>query len=185
MSHKIDMRKLKTQKFLRDSLFTLMQQKKLSAITVNDICEEAMVHRTTFYKHFYDKYNLLEYMLEELLKDYLKVDIKERINRPFYVLNDIFSQNEQLKKILSVQQDEEAFHKVTTDYIVKNLQHDIKMNVHRIETKIEVPDKLIFYVYGSALNAFIQWRMEGTKDYSPDEIDEFFTQLLNIKVKDD
>ncbi|EUJ19891.1 transcriptional regulator [Listeria grandensis FSL F6-0971] len=41
----------------------MLEKEELSSITVNDICKEALVHRTTFYKHFYDKYDLLMYVL--------------------------------------------------------------------------------------------------------------------------
>lgn len=42
-------------------------------ISVQDICDVAMVHRTTFYNQFYDVYDLLEYgallLLEELFPE--------------------------------------------------------------------------------------------------------------------
>jgi AcrR family transcriptional regulator len=37
-----------------------MSVRAFEEITVRDICKRAMVHRTTFYKHFDDKYALLE-----------------------------------------------------------------------------------------------------------------------------
>ncbi|POA00817.1 TetR/AcrR family transcriptional regulator, partial [Staphylococcus carnosus] len=52
-----DLRVIKTKRALSDSLFKLLENTMFSSITVNMICEEALVHRTTFYKHFYDKYD--------------------------------------------------------------------------------------------------------------------------------
>jgi AcrR family transcriptional regulator len=43
----------------------LASEKKFEAITVKDISERAVVNRATFYDHFDDKYNLLEYLLSE------------------------------------------------------------------------------------------------------------------------
>lgn len=37
----------------------LLAERPFTAITVQDICERAMVHRTTVYKHYADKYDLL------------------------------------------------------------------------------------------------------------------------------
>lgn len=56
-----DLRVIKTKRALSESLFNLLSEKLFSAITVNMICDKALVHRTTFYKHFYDKYDLLSY----------------------------------------------------------------------------------------------------------------------------
>lgn len=51
MNHS-DLRVIKTKRALSQSLFTLLDKKEFSGITVNQICEDALVHRTTFYKHF-------------------------------------------------------------------------------------------------------------------------------------
>ena len=54
-----DLRVIKT-KALSSSLLQLLEQQLFQTITVNQICDNALVHRTTFYKHFYDKYDLLK-----------------------------------------------------------------------------------------------------------------------------
>ncbi|WP_212959029.1 MULTISPECIES: TetR/AcrR family transcriptional regulator, partial [Bacillus] len=52
-----DLRIRRTHKLLVEALVELMIQpkQKYSSLTINQICEYAMVHRTTFYKHFEDK----------------------------------------------------------------------------------------------------------------------------------
>jgi len=42
-----------------------MGEKEFETITVKDICDRAMVHRTTFYNHYVDKYDLLRSGMQE------------------------------------------------------------------------------------------------------------------------
>lgn len=55
----LDLRVRRTYKFLWDALMALMTERDFESITVTDICARAMVHRTTFYKHYEDKNGLL------------------------------------------------------------------------------------------------------------------------------
>jgi AcrR family transcriptional regulator len=61
-----DLRVVRTRKMLRDAMIALAIQKGFSSITVNDIVELAMVNRATFYRHYQDKYDLVESYLDEL-----------------------------------------------------------------------------------------------------------------------
>jgi AcrR family transcriptional regulator len=56
----VDLRVRRTRKLLWEALLAEMSERAFEDITVTDICERAMVHRTTFYKHYEDKYALLE-----------------------------------------------------------------------------------------------------------------------------
>src|SRR4051812_28659971 len=64
----LDLRVRRTYKFLWDALMGLMTERDFESITVTDICERAMVHRTTFYKHYEDKYGLLFHGIQDELK---------------------------------------------------------------------------------------------------------------------
>lgn len=55
-----DLRVRRTHKLLWDALMAEMTERRFEEISVKDVCERAMVHRTTFYKHYDDKYVLLE-----------------------------------------------------------------------------------------------------------------------------
>ena len=46
-------------------------------LSVVDICERAMVHRTTFYAHFEDKYALLRYAIGELQQEFEMTEEQE------------------------------------------------------------------------------------------------------------
>ena len=61
----------KTQKKFEESLLKLMETKKFEAITVNDITELANFNRSTFYRHYFDKYELLEKIEDNILNDVL------------------------------------------------------------------------------------------------------------------
>lgn len=65
---KEDLRRRRSKRYLSEALFSLMEERPLRDISVVDICERAMVHRTTFYAHFEDKMDLFRYVLEEMLR---------------------------------------------------------------------------------------------------------------------
>ena len=66
MKEKTDLRVVKTKKILFNTLLKLMKQKKFEKIKISDICEEALINRTTFYAHYEDKYELLMELFEAL-----------------------------------------------------------------------------------------------------------------------
>lgn len=65
----MDRRVKKTKQALNQALFTLLDQKPFQQITITDIVTEADVNRGTFYKHYRDKEELLDSIIEEILTD--------------------------------------------------------------------------------------------------------------------
>src|SRR5215471_3654006 len=61
-----DLRVRRTHKLLWEALMALMAERAFEEITVKEICDQAMVHRTTFYKHYEDKYALLEQGMRQM-----------------------------------------------------------------------------------------------------------------------
>lgn len=53
-----DLRVVKTRKNIEHCLLKLLQEKSFSAITVQNLLDTALINRSTFYKHYTDKYNL-------------------------------------------------------------------------------------------------------------------------------
>ena len=76
---KMDVRVKKTYSQLIDAFLNLLKTKSFDNISVSEICEEADVHRATFYKHFNDKYEFLNFCLDSLLDN---VEIDHLIIKP-------------------------------------------------------------------------------------------------------
>lgn len=62
---KVDLRILKTRKAIKEAFLKLVQTKGYERITIQDIAEEAMINRNTFYLHYVDKPNLMENLCQE------------------------------------------------------------------------------------------------------------------------
>ena len=68
-----DIRVQKTIKNIEDTFLHLLKEKSFVNITIKDICDEAMISRSTFYSHYKDKYDLLEYFFDKLISNFTAV----------------------------------------------------------------------------------------------------------------
>ena len=59
----------KTEKQIEDSLLQLMKEQTFETISIRQLIDLAEVNRSTFYRHYLDKYDLLEKIEDRLLDD--------------------------------------------------------------------------------------------------------------------
>ena len=62
-----DLRVEKTEQALLNALFETLRTKDFGQITVQDLCDKALVRRSTFYRRFDDKYDLLKLLIQKLI----------------------------------------------------------------------------------------------------------------------
>jgi len=67
----VDRRAQRTRQVLEQAFLGILQEKGLTAMSIQEITERANVHRGTFYAHFADKYALLESIIREGYQDEL------------------------------------------------------------------------------------------------------------------
>ncbi len=105
---------LLTEKALAASLKKLLEKKTLDKITVKDITDDCGVNRQTFYYHFHDVYDLVEWIFTEEAKRFMnecvegrdwKESIEELMNRLLadkaFIMNTFYSVNRrQLEKFM-------------------------------------------------------------------------------------
>jgi AcrR family transcriptional regulator len=60
-----NLRVRRTKILLREALIALIEEKGFDAVTVGELTERAMVSRAAFYRHYQDKYDLVEQIFEE------------------------------------------------------------------------------------------------------------------------
>lgn len=150
------------------ALMSLLKLKPFEKITVQDILDTTPVTRSTFYKHFHDKYEIVERMQEYYLSN--QFEIRKLL------LTDPRSQELQ-KAFVSSHEILEALLKVRTEKV------DIREALaHQSRTyylsKVDSPNKEIeAQVYAHALTAF-QLANESKSSFSFDYMDDIFISAM-------
>lgn len=63
---------IRSQEWLTDALLSLLEEKSFYKITIKEIAEQAVLDRSTFYRHFDSKNAVLERYLHQLAQEYLR-----------------------------------------------------------------------------------------------------------------
>ena len=69
LNKKPDLRVVRTQKAIREAFLKLLNERRYEQITIQDISEEAMINRNTFYLHYTDKEDLLTKLSDKCLNE--------------------------------------------------------------------------------------------------------------------
>ncbi|PNZ09687.1 TetR/AcrR family transcriptional regulator [Staphylococcus coagulans] len=84
--NKQDLRVIKTQNALMNAFTELLKVKEFEHITIQDLCDYALIRRSTFYRHYKDKYHLLNHAIENVLNRFRQIhlsDIRFEDPKPF------------------------------------------------------------------------------------------------------
>lgn len=167
-----DLRIRKTRIALKDAMFTLLSQRRFDKITINDICEEAIVSRTAFYSHFEDKYALLKYSLEQI-----KTDIEEYINehtdREYVVnMNEYVQKNDKLLKNLIDESNVELMH-----ILVGVLAKDIRERLFAGGNLSSRDQAVVCFCAGGFANLLL-WQLVNNFPIQSDVLSEYADMLL-------
>ncbi|NHN31714.1 TetR/AcrR family transcriptional regulator [Paenibacillus agricola] len=174
---KEDLRVFRTKKLLRDSIFELAvnQSRKIAEITVQDICEQALVHRTTFYRYYKDKYDLL---LQELkIEETLSIEErKQRLLAPFSLIIAKASIPD-LEKLILLNLDDEHLQFLVKKIRIQTLTEDL--NDFISIKSIPVPLEMAVKVYSTVLDDLVNYWLKNNTDNTPEQMDEYLRFVLN------
>lgn len=101
----MDRRTKYTKKVIKDTFLSLLAEKDINKITVSEICKIADINRATFYRYYYDAYDLLNHIekdFETELKNAYKpkTDDEKTVFQFSKSLLEIFLENKDLVKVL-------------------------------------------------------------------------------------
>lgn len=108
MGTKHDLRVVRTYKSLTEAFLQLMSKKHLEDITVNELCEKAMIRRTTFYKHFADKFDFFRFFVWQMQADFNAANpapTNDQNQNTYYIkilhhVMDFFKEHEQFVRMV-------------------------------------------------------------------------------------
>ena len=125
MDKKTDLRIIKTKKVLFDALISLLEEMPFEEIKISDICDRALINRSTFYSHYQDKYELLSnyiYELKNALTEDLNKNDSSNNPREYYMqmisifLDHIESKKDIYKTIMRNNKDSIRFVSLDDDF---------------------------------------------------------------------
>ncbi|MDT2834150.1 TetR/AcrR family transcriptional regulator [Vagococcus carniphilus] len=160
-----------------DHFFYMMvnQKRKFKDIRVREICEEANIHRSTFYRHFEDKYQLLEFGLFILWNDFFELDEREKFYAPFKTADDFYEKSE-AEQLINKNQSDELFFETVNRFFLKQMTASFKA-ILKEDSQNKLPtDLMVKYVVGS-IQALDEWSREQ-ENVTSEALDCYYKTLV-------
>ena len=186
--YKEDLRIVRTRVLLSKALFELLETTPFEKISVMDICEKAMVHRATFYNHFTDKEDLLEYSIDEIKESLFNATVKKETyttSKEMYmsliskVIDFVDENRKQFLLILNIN----SFEKIT-GLLLTTIKRSIRYLTSKNQYKesYALPTNVVIdFLSGGITNLGLNW-LQASNPCSKEELLGYFDILLNEKV---
>lgn len=180
MKKKTDLRIIKTKNSIYLALINLLKNNTFEEIKVSDICNEALINRSTFYSHFEDKYELISSLINDLKNDLEgELDkIHEDLNTKEYYLEMIriflnhIEGKEDIYRSIMINNKNSIIMDMIYDTISNDLNNKIKKD------NLDIPTDIVssFYI-GAVVNVGMEWLKNG-KNYSKEDMLKYLDQLV-------
>lgn len=177
-----DLRVQRTKKALITTFSDLLETKSFENITIQDVCEKANVRRSTFYRHFNDKYDLLNHIVGTLIEYFRTLHLPEidpKDPRQFF--------NKFMKDILFFISDNKTMVKSVISINIYSEVYQILYNQIYAVVKRQIEfDKQIgqFYIdefiYGEFLTGGILSVILNWIQYGQQSIDEVSSDIVTM-----
>jgi AcrR family transcriptional regulator len=185
-NNEIDRRIGKTRQVLQEAMYSLMQEKLYSKITIQDIIDRANVGRSTFYSHYETKDDLLLSCIEHLLEmlnlyiiNYLEMnqDTSPRLITVVELFDHIKEKSKIIKGLMKAESADVFFDKVQAfwnkkieEYLQSKLAKDIEPTVPLVILTNHITSTLI---------NLIKWWVNNKMSYTSSQMDQYFQELIN------
>jgi len=184
ITEQVDLRVRRTHKLLWEALMAELSKRPFEEITVKDICERAMVHRTTFYTHYADKYALLEqgmrHMYEDLIgeKKHLPPSAFSVEQPPPYFIRlfEHAAQHPQFYKLMLCGEGVGRFQKLVKEYLAELAS----ANMHILPSTRQhpaVPLAMQAHFIAGAVLSLVAWWLDQDMPYTPHQMAQYLLLL--------
>ncbi len=182
MEKKTDLRVIKTKNLIYNTLVELMKDKTFEEIKVSDICNKALINRSTFYSHYEDKYDLLvdfinslkNEFISELNKNSSDLNVKEYYIELIKIfLNHIEERKEMYTSIMINNRNS-----IMMDILLSVVNNDLLKKIKSDEIDSSIPNDIIAKFYlGGVINLGVEWLKDNSK-YSKEDIINYLNLLI-------
>jgi len=180
LKRKLDERVLRTRNRLSNSFVTLLLEKPIDELRVQEVLARAGVARSTFYLHFRDKNDLLLSMLEDHLEMWSTALIRAREpSRRVVPVAEFFGHVGSAKKLYRALVDSgriHAYFDLAEGYFARGIARRLKGmgQVHLAQRELEARSHALA---GTLLSLLKWWIDRGAKE-SPQAMDGLFHRIV-------
>lgn len=183
LSKKLTIGASRTLLSLQRAMLSLLAIKPFEEIAVQELCNEAMIPRATFYNYFDDKYDLLEYCFlivhRQIDSAFEEVtNCQKRLNVLMDNFIDFFDQNmDVIGRILKHNCPNQYLINQIRFYMITNMMTAFKTspNTHQFR----IPHEMAAKLYSEAVLIILEWKYLDKKECSKEQAKEY----LRIMVK--
>ena len=179
-----DLRTTRTFHLLKNALLELLSKQSFDTIRVNDICNLAMVHRTTFYSHFSDKYELLDYCINDIENELSKnfepkkySTVKEFYSDLFNHLLNYLGENKLFFKNMLNNNYTAGIITVFHNSVIKSITELIEKE-NNAGKYFDVPTKIMAEFYAGAVTSIITWWLKSNSKISETALCNYIITLI-------
>ena len=187
---KEDLRIRRTHKLLCEAMFALLETNSFDEISVVNICDKAMVHRATFYKHFKDKYEFMEYVTKEKLRDFYTeskkfadFSDKEKLYRTMIDNILLFIEENKAMLRLAASSSNNNFFDSLHKIVYEELYSFLTSSQNNGETYRAPVDIYTKFLTGGFIS-LVRWWLSDSTDYSREEMAQHIECMLISGSKD-
>ena len=175
-----DLRVRRTHKLLWEALMAELSQHSFEEITVRQICERAMVHHSTFYMYYEDKFALLEQgirqMYDELvaIEEHLPPGAFSLEHPPPYFLRlfEHAAAHPHFYKLMVCGEGNSRFQKLVKEYLVDVLS-ERRREVPPNNLHTTFPLAMQVQVIVGAVLSLLAWWLEHDMPFSPRQMAQY------------
>ena len=187
MEKKTDLRIIKTYAALHDAFTKLLSKKSFEEITVNELCDEASIRRTTFYKHFSDKYDYFNFFLDELFHEFrskVSYDVATHDPATYAARRIRDSQN-------FIRSHKNFIKHITDSNMIsffyrsfqKQMENELEALFIQIGQKEKTPKlEALIAFYSGAMISLVGWWLEHPDTLNEDELSDLLVNALSPSV---
>lgn len=178
-----DLRITKTKKALFNALLELMKTKAFEEIKISDICQNALINRSTFYAHFEDKYELLvalldnqkQILLSNLSRNEQDVNTKKYFMEMLKIIIEHVDENRNVYSSILLKNR----NGILIDILIDVSQKDISNRIDKIPKSAgTIPSRFISKFYlGAILSIGLDW-LSDNKQYTKEEVILYLDKLI-------
>ncbi|GAA0350508.1 TetR/AcrR family transcriptional regulator [Bacillus horti] len=165
----------RTRSFILIAFRELLNKKTFKSITINDICMQSKIHRSSFYRYYNDKYDLMREILPILFNQMREESNGEAIYN--FVVDYIDENKRFIKNILSNDEFSTDFVNLLSDFILVEAQNNNLIISERINN-FPNPKVLIDFYSSGIVHVLRRW-LNDDYDCSKKELKALIYELVS------